>query len=132
MEQFQKLIKEITKRTKKEKILCIIFNRTFSRVKIDAPAIFGRTQDFSIIDDTHRGMIESKNYKKNIPKKNEIKNFINVVKIIMIYLYFGSWCSLLNLLMGNLLYFYIKIKITRKVFYCLYYLQVNIEKYAMF
>ena len=35
--------------------------------------------DFSLIDDTHHGMIESKNYKKNVPK-NEIQKFYHDIE----------------------------------------------------
>ena len=48
---------------------------TFPGCQIDShTSKEGHKGDFSVIDDTHHGMIESKNYKKNVPK-NEIQKF---------------------------------------------------------
>ena len=81
MEQFQKINQNSTlKGQKGEDIMYNILIEHFPGCQIDThTSKEGHKGDFSIIDDTHRGMIESKNYKKNVPK-NEIKKFYNDIE----------------------------------------------------
>ena len=81
MEQFQKINENSTlKGQKGEDIMYNILIEHFPGCQIDThTSKEGHKGDFSIIDDTHRGMIESKNYKKNVPK-NEIKKFYNDIE----------------------------------------------------
>ena len=81
MEQFQKINQNSTlKGQKGEDIMYNILIEHFPGCQIDThTSKEGHKGDFSIIDDTHRGMVESKNYKKNVPK-NEIKKFYNDIE----------------------------------------------------
>ena len=81
MEQFQKINQNSTlKGQKGEDIMYNILIEHFPGCQIDThTSKEGHKGDFSIIDDTHRGMIESKNYKKNVPK-NEIKKFYSDIE----------------------------------------------------
>ncbi len=81
MEQFQKINQNSTlKGQKGEDIMYNILIDHFPGCQIDThTSKEGHKGDFSIIDDTHRGMIESKNYKKNVPK-NEIKKFYSDIE----------------------------------------------------
>lgn len=81
MEQFQKINENSTlKGQKGEDIMYNILIEHFPGCQIDThTSKEGHKGDFSIIDDTHRGMVESKNYKKNVPK-NEIKKFYNDIE----------------------------------------------------
>ena len=81
MEQFQKINQNSTlKGQKGEDIMYNILIEHFPGCQIDThTSKEGHKGDFSIIDDTHRGMVESKNYKKNVPK-NEIKKFYSDIE----------------------------------------------------
>ena len=81
MEHFQKINQNSTlKGQKGEDIMYNILIEHFPGCQIDThTSKEGHKGDFSIIDDTHRGMVESKNYKKNVPK-NEIKKFYNDIE----------------------------------------------------
>lgn len=76
MEEFQKINQNSTlKGQKGEDIMYNILIQSFPGCQIDThTSKEGHKGDFSLIDDTHHGMIESKNYKKNVPK-NEIQKF---------------------------------------------------------
>ncbi len=76
MEQFQKINQNSTlKGQRGEDIMYNILVEHFPGCQIDThTSKEGHKGDFSLIDDTHHGMIESKNYKKNVPK-NEIQKF---------------------------------------------------------
>lgn len=81
MEVFQKVNQNSTlKGQKGEDIMYNILVELFPGCQIDThTSKEGHKGDFSIIDDTHRGMVESKNYKKNVPK-NEIQKFYNDIE----------------------------------------------------
>ena len=81
MEIFQKVNQNSTlKGQKGEDIMYNILVDLFPGCQIDThTSKEGHKGDFSLIDDTHRGMIESKNYKKNVPK-NEIQKFYNDIE----------------------------------------------------
>tara|TARA_Y100000591_G_scaffold268838_1_gene243210 strand:+ start:1044 stop:2225 length:1182 start_codon:yes stop_codon:yes gene_type:complete len=81
MEQFQKINQNSTlKGQRGEDIMYNILIECFPGCQIDThTSKEGHKGDFSIIDDTHHGMIESKNYKKNVPK-NEIQKFYNDIE----------------------------------------------------
>ena len=81
METFQKVNQNSTlKGQRGEDIMYNILIELFPGCQIDThTSKEGHKGDFSIIDDTHRGMIESKNYKKNVPK-NEIQKFYNDIE----------------------------------------------------
>jgi len=81
MEIFQKVNQNSTlKGQKGEDIMYNILIELFPGCQIDThTSKEGHKGDFSLIDDTHRGMIESKNYKKNVPK-NEIQKFYNDIE----------------------------------------------------
>ena len=76
MEQFQKINQNSTLKGKKgEDLMYNILIEQFPGCQIDThTSKEGHKGDFSLTDDTHHGMIESKNYKKNVPK-NEIQKF---------------------------------------------------------
>ena len=76
IESFQKINQNSTlKGQKGEDIMYNLLIDTFPGCQIDShTSKEGHKGDFSVIDDTHHGMIESKNYKKNVPK-NEIQKF---------------------------------------------------------
>ena len=76
IESFQKINQNSTlKGQKGEDIMYNLLIDTFPGCQIDChTSKEGHKGDFSVIDDTHHGMIESKNYKKNVPK-NEIQKF---------------------------------------------------------
>ena len=69
LESFNKINQNSTlKGQKGEDIMYNLLIETFPGCQIDShTSKEGHKGDFSVIDDTHRGMIESKNYKKNVP-----------------------------------------------------------------
>jgi hypothetical protein len=81
LESFQKINQNSTlKGQKGEDIMYNLLIETFPGCQIDChTSKEGHKGDFSVIDDTHRGMIESKNYKKNVPK-NEIRKFYDDIE----------------------------------------------------
>lgn len=76
LDAFQKINENSTlKGQKGEDIMYNLLIKSFPGCQIDThTSKEGHKGDFSVIDDTHHGMIESKNYKKNVPK-NEIVKF---------------------------------------------------------
>ena len=81
MVEFQKINQNSTlKGQKGEDIMYNILIQSFPGCQIDThTSKEGHKGDFSLIDDTHHGMIESKNYKKNVPK-NEIQKFYSDIE----------------------------------------------------
>lgn len=69
LESFHKINQNSTlKGQKGEDIMYNLLIETFPGCQIDShTSKEGHKGDFSVIDDTHHGMIESKNYKKNVP-----------------------------------------------------------------
>ena len=80
--QFQKVNQNSTlKGQKGEDLMYNILIEHFPRCQIDThTSKEGHKGDFSIIDDTHRGMIESKNYKKNVPKNEILQKFYHDIE----------------------------------------------------
>ena len=81
MVSFQKVNENSTlKGQRGEDIMYNILIDLFPGCQIDThTSKEGHKGDFSLIDNTHHGMVESKNYKKNVPK-NEIKKFYNDIE----------------------------------------------------
>ena len=76
LDTFQKINQNSTlKGQKGEDMMYNLLIKSFPGCQIDThTSKEAHKGDFSVIDDTHHGMIESKNYKKNVPK-NEIVKF---------------------------------------------------------
>lgn len=145
IESFQKINQNSTlKGQKGEDIMYNLLIDTFPGCQIDShTSKEGHKGDFSVIDDTHHGMIESKNYKKNVPK-NEIQKFYTDIETNNDIDY-AILCSLrsgiankpqdftLEFIMGKPVIFLHKVKDNKKSILLAYTIcKLILKKYAMF